>query len=363
MRPKREYLKDPATSTCISAEELLRTGTALLARRQVRDALRVLGEAEAAGADRGACAGARWQCSMLLGEFEQAWKESDRIRASGMADPHRFWDGSDITGKRVMLRSLHGFGDAVQYLRYLPLLQKRAAQVTLEIAPDLLELARMFDGAGDVITWGPGAPAEPPPWDVQVEVAELPYLFRSNPRTLPSAPYLRASPPMLAEVGLEMPPSARTRVGLVWASSSWDPSRSIPFPQLGDLLTTPGVEFWSLQTAADNAEWRSWSASAGQPLRVAGEGSAERTAAFVTQMDLVISVDTFAAHLAGAVGRSIWLLLKPEADWRWMLEREDSPWYPKIRLFRARGEGGWEQVLQEVQDGLRRWIENNGGTI
>lgn len=353
-------MTEPGVSTLSSAEEMLRAGTELLATRRVRDALWVFHEAEMAGADGSACAGARWQCSMLLGDYERAWRESDRIRASGADDPHRFWDGSDITGSRVMLRSLHGFGDAVQYLRYMPLLQERAAEVTLEIAPDLVKLARFFDGVGEVVTWGPAAPAKAPPWDVQVEVAELPYLFRSSLETLPSPPYLHPSPQLLAEVGSTMLRSSRARVGLVWASSSWDRSRSIPFPLLEDLLSTPGVEFWSLQTAADNEEWCVWSAAAGQPLRVAGESSAERTAAFVAGMDLVISVDTFAAHLAGAMGQPVWLLLKPAADWRWMVGREDSPWYPTMRLFRAQSDGEWTNILREIRDALQGWINDKG---
>ena len=344
----------------MSAEHLLYAGAELLAARQVREALRVFQEAEIADADLSECAGARWQCWMLLGEFEQAWKESDRIRAIGKADPHRFWDGSDIAGKQVMLRSLHGFGDAVQYLRYLPLLQERAARVTLEVAPDLVGLARLFDGVGEVITWGLDAPVEPPSGAVQVEVAELPYLFRSSPETLPLPPYLRPSRQLCMEVGSESP---MLRVGLVWASSSWDRSRSIPFHLLRDLLAAPGVEFWSLQTAADNAEWRAWSTNAAQPFRVGGEGSAERTSAFVTQMDLVISVDTFAAHLAGAMGRPVWLLLKQVADWRWMIEREDSPWYPKTRLFRARRNGDWDEIVHEVREALDHWIQDKRETI
>lgn len=347
-------------SALSTGEALLREGVELLARRRVRDALRVLDEAEIAGADGDACAGARWQCSMLLGDYERAWRESDRVRASGADDPHRFWDGSDITGKRVMLRSLHGFGDAVQYLRYVPLLEQRAAKVTVEIAPELVKLAPFFDGAGDVITWGSEAPVQAPPWEVQVEVAELPYLFRSRIETLPSAPYLHLSPKLLAEVGSELPRASGARVGLVWTSSSWDRSRSIPFPLIEDLLGTPGIEFWSLQTAADNDAWRTWSAAVAQPLRVAGESSAERTAAFVAQMDLVISVDTFAAHLAGAMGRPVWLLLKPAADWRWMIEREDSPWYPTMRLFRARSGGEWGDVLCAIREALCRWIKERG---
>ncbi len=345
---------DPAGQ--VGAAELVLVGEDRLTARDIEGAVAAFDEAERVGSEAVAdrCAAGRWMCWMLLGEFERAWRESDAIRARGMGDVHRFWDGSAVDGRRVMLRSLHGFGDAVENLRYLPMLRGRASEVVVEVAPEIVRLVRCFAGVGEVVTWGPGAPAVAPVWDVQVEVTELPYLFRSTVESLPArVPYLRLPEVLRGEAERRLGARRLPRVGLVWASSQWDPARSVPFPLLRGLLECEGVEFWSLQTEADNEPWSAWSEARGWPVRVAGEGAAEETAAMMEGMDLVITVDTFAAHLAGALGRPVWLLLQETADWRWMMGREDSPSYPTMRLFRASGDDGWTELIGQVRGALR----------
>ena len=117
---------------------------------------------------------------MLAGNFAAAWRESDAIRQRGAPDPHRYWTGDDLRGQRVILRCLHGYGDAVQFLRYVPRLRALASHLVVEVPPAMMEIASCFDGVDDVITWGAGAPAVPPEWNAQVEVMELPYLFRTE---------------------------------------------------------------------------------------------------------------------------------------------------------------------------------------
>lgn len=343
----------------VSAAEalaLVERGEELLTARQVRPAIEALHRAEAAGADPDRCAGARWHCWMLLGEMEQAWRESDTIRARGSRDRQRFWDGSDPTGKRVMVRSLHGFGDAVQNLRFLPALRDRAERVVLEVAPELLELARHAAGADEVITWGQQAPAVEPAYDMQVEITELPYLLRCDGQRLAAETrYLRLPDYLRREADEEMSGDARPKVGVAWSSSRWDTTRSIPFEAFRAILTTDDVAFWSLQTAVDNEPWRKLSGGRRWPVRLAGEGSAGQTAGYITRMDLVVTVDTFVAHMAGALGRPVWLLLKYDADWRWGLDRSDTPWYPSMRLFRQRERGQWQPVLDEIRKELALW--------
>ena len=338
------------------ADRLCREGEELLVARKLAGALVALTRAEEMGAAADQCAGARWHCWMLLGEMERAWRESDAIRARGTVDAHRLWDGSDPTGKRVMVRSLHGFGDAVQNLRFLPALRRLASEVSVEVAPELLELARYFPGADEVITWGQDAPVDAPAYDMQVEVTELPYLLRCGLDDVArDAAYLRLPEAAVAACHARIGRRTRPRVGLVWTSSQWDVSRSIPFASVEALLVSEDCEFWSLQMSAENAPWRRWCEERGWPYRAAGEGSAVETAAFLTQMDLLVSVDTFVAHLAGALGRPVWLLLKQDADWRWGVARDDSAWYPTMRLFRQRERGDWTPVLREVRRCLRQW--------
>lgn len=335
---------------------LVERGEELLTARLVRPAIAALHRAEAAGADPDRCAGARWHCWMLLGEMEQAWRESDTIRARGSHDGQRFWDGSDPTGKHVMVRSLHGFGDAVQNLRFVPALRERAERVVLEVAPELLELARHAAGADEVVTWGAQAPAIGPAYDMQVEITELPYLLRCDGQRLaPATPYLHPPTDLPPAVNADASRDSRARVGVAWSSSRWDTTRSIPFEVFRAVLTTDDVAFWSLQQAADNGPWRKLSVEREWPMRVAGEDSAERTAAHLAGMDLVVTVDTFVAHLAGALGRPVWLLLKYDADWRWGMDRSDTPWYPTMRLFRQRERGQWQPVLDEIRKELALW--------
>ena len=343
-------------SPVTEAEALVEHGETLLTTRQVRPAIEALRRAETAGADPDRCAGARWHCWMLLGEMGHAWRESDTIRARGGGDAQRFWDGSDPAGRRVVVRSLHGFGDAVQNLRFLPALRRRAAWVTLEVAPELLGLARQATGADEVITWGKQAPHVAPAYDMQVEITELPYLLRCDTNGLAAEmPYLRLPEELLCAAAEEPLENGPARVGVAWSSSQWDPTRSIPFEGFRSLLSRGDVTFWSLQTAGDNGPWRSLSAAFHWPVRVAGEGSAEQTASYISRMDLVVTVDTFVAHVAGALGRPVWLLLKQDADWRWGLERSDTPWYPTMRLFRQRERGNWQPILDEVRGELDCW--------
>ena len=288
---------------------------------------------------------------MLLGEFEQAWCESDAIRSRGAADPHRFWQGEPIAGKRVMLRCLHGYGDAVQFLRYAPRLRAAASQLIVEVAPRLVELASCFDGVDEVVTWGEGAPAKMPEWDVQIEGNELPYLFRTQLCDLP-----------IATKYLSLPHESRTtnasrkqtalRVGLVWTAGAWNASRSIPPKLLAPLMDVADCELWNLQGGpeAEQAD----KCLPGVLLRTEerAKDSIAALAETTAGLDLVISVDTLAAHLAGALGIPAWLLLQHEADWRWLHEREDSPWYPCLRLFRQPKEGDWESVMIGVRAAL-----------
>jgi hypothetical protein len=314
----------------------------LLERRDLSAAIAAFNSGEAAGACADSCAGGRWSAYMLGGNFAAAWCESDAIRDRGAPDPHRFWAGEDLSGKCVILRCLHGYGDAVQFLRYVPRLRALASKLILEVPPALIELAPFFSGVGEVITWGAGAPASVPHWDAQVEVTELPYVFRTEAKELPLASdYLNL--PLQPKIRRSAAPS----VGLVWASGEWDRQRSIPYPLLQPLLQVSECEFWNLQGGEAREESK---------VRLCcGEGILALASA-ICQLDLVITVDTLAAHLAGAMGKPAWVLLQNAADWRWMTKRSDSLWYPSLRLFRQPRPGSWESTIRAVQFELARWV-------
>ena len=333
----------------------------LLERRQLREAETAFDLAEQMGADADGCAAARWMAAMLRGDFEAAWRESDGIVRRGGIDPHRFWNGEDIRGKRVMVRCLHGFGDAIQFLRYLPRISELAAEVIVEVPPRMVSLAPLLMGMGRVVTWGEGTPATAPSWDVQIEVMELPYLFRTTMRELPLAvDYLRVPGAEVADAGRAMGEARGLRVGLVWAAGDWNPGRSIPLGHLEPLVAAGGAEFWSLQGGAAQEAASEWvragllrdGAVCGDGLRV--------LAAVIANLDLVISVDTLAVHLAGAMGKPAWVLLQHAADWRWMTERSDSPWYPRARLFRQGREGDWDGVVRSAVAELGRLTGASG---
>jgi hypothetical protein len=325
----------------VNGEDFFTQAGEELAAMRVRQALELYQSAEAAKYDSDQCAAGRWNCHMLAGEFELAWRESDTIARRGQPDPHRFWDGHPLAGRRVLLRCLHGLGDTLQFVRYAPFIRRTARSLTIEAQPKLKALLEQAHIADHVITWGEPEPA----WDQQVEVMELPQIFRTTVDSIPDkVPY----------IDVEMDGSAYEKgrgealcVGIAWASSRYNPARSIPIESMASLFNTPGVSFFSLQAGIEGADVQPWAAQVVIPPDDL-TGILD-TAKRIKRLDLVISVDTMTAHLAGAMGQPVWTLLPYECDWRWMLERVDSPWYPTMRLFRQRQLGDWHPVIQDVQ--------------
>jgi hypothetical protein len=303
---------------------------------------------------------------MLQGNFESAWKESDRIRARGAFDPHRFWDGQRLDGKQVIVRCLHGLGDGIQFLAYARRVRTLAKELAVEVPPALLGLAACIRGIERVVSWGECAPTHPVEWEKQIEVMELPYYFRTTLDDLPIAEkYICVPGEVRTRVAQTMGAPAIPRVGVVWAAGDWNRARSLPFAELARLLAIEGCEFWNLQGGAEHDAWKA--VSRRPRLRDAAEcGEGILTlAAVIGEMDLVITVDTLAAHLAGAMGKPAWVLLEHAADWRWMRERSDTPWYPTLRLFRQPAQNDWRglvsAVSDELKDYLRSWKTSSSG--
>lgn len=339
------------------ANALLVEAELLLNRRSVDAALELFRAADDNGAEVDRCAAGRWMAWMLRGDFERAWQESDGIRDRGSPDPHRFWMGEDLRDKSVVLRCLHGFGDAVQMLRFAPRLNAACAAVMVEVPPRLLELAPMVDGVENVITWGALAPTAAPVWDVQVEIMELPYLFRATQADVGiERPYLKIPAGVRDRVRGSMGKCPRPRVGLVWAAGDWNPARTLPLEYVARLLRVGDCEFWNLQGGNQQREWNGLpGARRHRDAAQCGDGIVN-LAAVIDQVDLVITVDTLAAHIAGALCKPAWVLLQHAADWRWMVGRVDSPWYPTLRLYRQHAPGDWNSVLCDVEQDLELWL-------
>ena len=285
---------------------------------------------------------------MLSGEFELAWRESDLISARANPDPNRFWDGRPLAGNRILIRCLHGFGDTLQFVRYVPLIRQIASSVMIEAQPQLKSLLTEACLADQVITW-----TEPEPvWDQQVEVMELPRIFRTTISTIPNCvPYISVS------TRTEELPVARPsdlRIGVVWKSGAFNPSRSVPIEQFARIFGQMSVSFYALQVGPEHEDVRPW-ADCVYDLHHRLTAILD-TARILKQMDMVITVDTMLAHLAGAMAIPVWTLLPFHADWRWMLHRDDSPWYPTMRLFRQPEPDNWAEVMARIESELRRLV-------
>jgi hypothetical protein len=333
----------------VEGERLYTQASDQLQRMRVREALRLFEDAEQARYDPDSCAAGRWDCHMLLGDFESAWRESDLIAARGNPDPHRFWDGQPFADRRVLIRCLHGLGDTIQFIRYAPLIREQARSLTIEAQPTLKSLLEQAHFADQVITWG-----EPEPdWNQQIEVNELPRVFRTTVQSIPhDIPYLTVP----GDDRVDVNKNRKLRIGLVWGTSSYNPERSMQFKEMVKLLAIPGTSFFSLQAGPHKAELEPWSSRVVNLYN--GSLCVLPIAQTLMSLDLVITVDTMMAHLAGAMGRPVWTLLPYRCDWRWMIKRQDSPWYPTMRLFRQKRFGDWRSVIQQVELKLRMLISD-----
>jgi hypothetical protein len=335
----------------------------LLAERELVLALSLFNRAQSEGADLDRCAAGRWMAFMLSGDFPAAWSESDAIRLRCGPDVHRYWQGEHLYGQRVLVRCLHGFGDSVQMLRFVPALKALGvSRLIVECAPQAVALVQCMCGIDQVITWGADAPRIPPAFDVQIEVMELPYILRTTITTLPSATQHLQLPIEVIEQARKVidAKSATPRIGIVWSAGEWNQARSIPLDMLRPVLRESQVHFWNLQGGKVRNEWRS--ISSWPHLHDAVEftnAGLVSLAALMTQIDLIITVDTLAAHLAGSLNVPCFLLLQYAADWRWMVERADSPWYPSLRLFRQPRPGDWQSAVDEMNSALRAWARTN----
>lgn len=281
--------------------------------------------------------------AMHRGDFATAWQINDLVLAGRNASlrddpglPYHLrwvWAGEAYRGRDVLVRCYHGLGDTLQFARYLPALRKVAASVTVEVQPELCPLIERMGAADRLVPFRLDAPL--PPMDCNIEIMELPHALRFGPDEVQAPPYLSAPG------SAPMPASA---IGFCWSSGNWDPARALPEALAARLVDAARGPAISLQPGVTRLRVLN---PGGCPARI------EETAVVVARVGLVITVDTMIAHLAGAMNRPTWLLLKHEADWRWMAHRDDSPWYPSMRLYRQPAPGDWDSVVSAVLRDLR----------
>ncbi|MDD9878749.1 MAG: tetratricopeptide repeat protein [Magnetovibrio sp.] len=296
----------------------------------------------------------RGSLRLLGGDWAGGWADYRwRWRGAGRAAPgagygRPLWDGAEVPGGTVLLVGEQGFGDTLQFVRYAPMVKARAARVVLECRPELASLLAGAPGVDAIAAPG----SAPPDIDAYRPLLDLPGLFGTGPESVPAAAgYLSAPAPR----PLDAAPDAA--VGLVWAGSPGhenDRNRSIGLRALAPLLGVPGVRFFSLQTgpAADQLAALD---GAGRVTDLGrGLGDFADTAASLAGLDLVISVDTATAHLAGAMGRPTWLLVPKVPDWRWGLGGGTTPWYQSLTLFRQTDAGDWRGPVAALAEALRK---------
>lgn len=306
-------------------------------------------------------ADAHWNKAVLqlsLGDFTNGLAGYEWRWRRGIEPPRGFaqpqWQGEDLAGKTILLHAEQGLGDSIQMLRYLPMVAAKFAnsggKIVLELPSPLLPLIN--DPAIALV--GRGAPL--PPFDVHCPLMSLPLAFGTTLKTIPATvPYLTVPARRLEKWQAKLTAIRKPRVGLVWSGKTDhinDHNRSIPLARLAPVLSVPGLSFVSLQKEtrdSDLAEFARW-----RNLTRFDDDHADfaDAAAAIAQLDLVIAVDTAVAHLAGALGKPVWILLSHIHDWRWLAGRSDSPWYPSARLFRQATPGDWGGAIADVAAAL-----------
>ncbi len=296
---------------------------------------------------------------LLSGRFSEGWPEYEwrlrypEYRGSELAARASRWDGADLGGRTILLEAEQGFGDAIQFLRYAPLVAERGGRVLVRCAPQLAGLVAAAPGVAGAIARGAALPA----YDTWCPLPSLPQVFGTRLESIPArVPYLHADAGKAVRWRARLADAAvACRVGLVWASQSEHrtaPAKSMPLAKFAALGGVEGVRFYSLQKGEAAGE----ALQAPRELRIedlsADLADFSETAAVVANLDLVISVDTAVAHLAGALGKPVWTLLKFAPDWRWLLVREDCPWYPTMRLFRQVRPGDWGAPVEALAKAL-----------
>jgi tetratricopeptide (TPR) repeat protein len=304
-------------------------------------------------------------CAYLLaGDFAQGWAEYEwRWRCQILAN-HAFrisrplWDGTPLNGRTILLHAEQGLGDTLQFIRYAPLVKARGGRVIVACQQPLLTLLRGAAGIDEVVTDGAPVPSH----DVHAPLLSLPRIFGDTLATIPGCvPYLTADPELVLRWRREMSAEPGLRVGIVWQGNPrfalpqfrpGDRRRSFALAQFEPLARLGGVRLFSLQKGHGIEQLAQWGPKWGIIDLAERLHDFSDTAAVMMNLDLIVTADTAPAHLAGALGRPVWTALPFSGCWRWLLRRDDTPWYPTMRLFRQKEPGNWDEVFKRIAAAL-----------
>ena len=297
-------------------------------------------------------------CRLAMGDFQRGFQEYEsrwetaQLKSVKLRSPKPLWLGEEnLAGKTILLWAEQGFGDTIQFLRYVPLVAQAAGQTILRVPTMLKSLAQTLDCPVSIITSG-----DLWPHDFNCPLMSLPLAFGTTLESIPAdVPYLSAKPDQVEKWRIELGPRTRPRIGLVWAGRRREPlncTRDMGLEAFHHLRRLD-VEIISLQKEVPDQD-RGVIESMPQIIRL-GEKLTDfaDTAALMENLDLVISVDSVVAHLAGALGKPVWIMLRHSGEWRWLLGRNDSPWYPTARIFRQKTHGDWAGVVSDITQQLQ----------
>jgi len=333
-------------------------GIALERLGQYPEALDCYGRALALGPDYAEAHFNRAHALLITGNLDEGWREYEWRFAVAryVRDFDRpLWEGEPLAGKTILVHAEQGFGDTLQFVRYIPMIAAAGGRVVLEAPRALMHITRSVAGLSEVLASGDSLPE----FDCHCPLLSLPRVLGTTIATIPNqVPYLAAEPERIG-FWRERLPKAGLRVGIVWQGNPqarMDKARSIPLCEFAAMAAVPGVYLVSLQKNDGLDQLGSLPAD----MRIdtlgpefdAGPDAFRDTAAVMMSLDLVIACDTSVAHLAGALGRPVWVILANNPDWRWLVGRDDSPWYPTTRLFRQHQPGDWTGVMREAAAAL-----------
>ena len=309
---------------------------------------------------------------LLAGDFEQGWPEYEwrwrtkQMRGFRPSFPQPLWDGSSLSGKTILLWAEQGLGDTLQFVRYAPLVKQQGGTVLLLCPDELGRILQTCVGIDHLVT----GDSPLPPFDVQVPLMSLPGILKTTLATVPaSIPYLFADAALRQRWQEKLAHYAEFKIGIVWQGNPRfsqpecrvaDQRRSMALAQFEPVARLPGVRLFSLQKGYGTEQLTGRKAEWG--IVDLGEKISDfmDTAAVMMNLDLIISVDTAPLHLAGALGLPVWALLRFAGCWRWLLDREDSPWYPTMRLFRQKHWGDWDEVFGRITEEVKKLLPASG---